>query len=268
MDQKKYRNVGRNFKHSLMIGVALTVGAMTFAPSQAHAQSVGDGVKEEVVTEVNKTLKSWLGGAFKSARERMEHDRNERDATYKTGTTANQSAQREAIINGSGANGGGGNGGMITTRTISVDTRSGSGNRSPSHTVNSSIRSDNKTQAQIEAQRQRDQYNMERQIVQTQVQQEIQSIRNGPNEQLALLQAQNEALRLQLEAMKLQQEQQNNSGSSYYQPGNNGAGTQTLSQRDQQMLQNCEHMKDNGATVLPDSCNNLLNSTFQITTRR
>jgi len=252
LDQKKYKKVPKNFMKAAIVGIMLTIGMGMTAP-EANAQ-VFKGVGDHVEKEINKTAKSVLGGIFESMRERMEHDRNERDATYKTGTTANQSAHREAIINGSGANGGNGNG-MITTRTVSVDTRSGS-NGTSTHTVNSSVRADNRTQAQIEAQRQRDSYNMERQVQQELLRQE-----------LARLRAENERLLQQQKQQQQQQQQQvNNSGSAYYQPA--GGTTTTLSERDQQMLQNCQHMQNNGATVLPDSCNNLLNTTFQITTRR
>jgi hypothetical protein len=251
LDQKKYKKVPGNFMKAAIVGIVMTVG-MGMTAQDAHAQGAFDGVGKHVEKEINKTAKSVLGGIFESMRERMEHDRNERDATYKTGTTANQSAQREAIINGSGANGGNGNG-MITTRSVSVDTRSGS-NGNSTHTVNSSIRSDNRTQAQLEAQRQRDNYNMERQVQQELLRQE-----------LARLRAENE--RLLQQQQQQQQTTTNNGGSAYYQP-TGGSTTTTLSERDQQMLQNCRHLQNNGATVLPDSCNNLLNTTFQITTRR
>lgn len=252
LDQKKYKNVPKNFIKAAVFGVALTLG-MGMTAQDANAQ-VFKGVGDHVEQEINKTAKSVLGGIFESMRERMEHDRNERDATYKTGTTANESARREAIINGSGANGGNGNG-MITTRTVSVDTRSGS-NGNSTHTVNSSIRSSNTTAAQIEAQRQRDNYNMERQVQQELLRQE-----------LARLRAENERLLQQQKQMQEQQQQVNNTGSAYYQPASDSTST-TLSARDQQMLRNCQHMQNNGATVLPEACNNLLNSTFQITTRR
>ncbi|TNE26941.1 MAG: hypothetical protein EP349_09640 [Alphaproteobacteria bacterium] len=261
MDQKKYHKVGKNFKSSLMIGVALTIGAMTLAPAPAHAQSIGDNLKKEA----EKTANDFISGIFQGIRHSGKESRTTRD----TRVTAEESARREAIINGSGSGTMGQGGNMTSQRSMTVTSQNEDG------TVRSTVKSDNRTAYQIEQQRQRDRYNMERQIVQAEVQQEIQRIRTGQaekdeqvSEQLALLQAQNEALRLQLEAIQLQQGQQNNSGSTFYQPTNGGSTSTTLSERDQQMLKNCQHMQNNGATVLPEACNNLLNTTFQITTRR
>jgi len=256
MDQKKYRQVGKNFKKSVMAGIILTLGVLTLAPSQAYAQKPFEGVGDHVSTEINKTAKELLGGIFESARERMQHDRNERDATYKTGTTAGESARREAIINGS--SGGQSGGDMVTRRTINVNTSTDAyGN--PTHTVNSSINSQNNTSASIKEQQMYDQLNYQRQVEQVMLQRELDRMR-----------AENEALKRQAQeraTLTAQQQQQLNTASTYYQ-GNGANTTTTLSQRDQQMLQNCQNLQNRGATVLPDSCNNVLQTAFKITPRQ
>lgn len=261
MDQKKYRNVGKNFKNSLIIGVGLTVGAMTFVPSEAHAQDILRDAGKTLETEVSRTINEGISGIF----EGMRHAGKERRTTRDTEITAEESARREAIINGSGG-GTMGQGGMISQRSMTVTSQNEDG------TVRSTVQSNNHTSAQIQGQEMWDDYYERRQIRQAYTQRDVQQIHTGQNdatnEQLALLQAQIQLLQAQNEALRLQQQQQqHNGGSAYYQPTNGGSTTTTLSERDQQMKQNCERMKNNGATVLPDKCNNLLQSVFRIQPR-